>query len=72
MPLSRTPSPADYVVIQVWARRGANVYLLDQVRKRLSFTDTLTAFLAVVAMLAAGEQASYRGQGQRDRGHRSA
>jgi predicted phage terminase large subunit-like protein len=40
---------SDYVVIQVWARRGANVYLLDQVRKRLSFTDTLTAFLAMVA-----------------------
>jgi predicted phage terminase large subunit-like protein len=40
---------SDYVVIQVWARRGANVYLLDQVRKRLSFTDTLTAFTAVVA-----------------------
>jgi predicted phage terminase large subunit-like protein len=41
---------SDYVVIQVWARRSANVYLLYQVRKRLSFTDTLTAFLAVVAM----------------------
>jgi predicted phage terminase large subunit-like protein len=40
---------SDYVVIQVWCRRGANVYLLDQVRKRLSFTDTLTAFLAMVA-----------------------
>lgn len=40
---------SDFVVIQVWARRGANVYLLDQVRKRLSFTDTLTAFKAMVA-----------------------
>jgi predicted phage terminase large subunit-like protein len=30
-------------------RRGANVYLLDQVRKRLSFTDTLTAFTAMAA-----------------------
>ena len=40
---------SDYVVMQVWARRGASVYLLDQVRKRLSFTDTLTAFLAMVA-----------------------
>jgi predicted phage terminase large subunit-like protein len=40
---------SDWVVGQVWARRGANVYLLDQVRKRLSFTDTLTAFAAMVA-----------------------
>jgi len=35
---------SDFVVGQIWARRGANVYLLDQVHKRLSFTDTLTAF----------------------------
>jgi predicted phage terminase large subunit-like protein len=40
---------SDYVAGQVWARRGARVYLLDQVRKRLSFTDTLTAFCAFVA-----------------------
>ena len=40
---------SDYVVGQVWARRGANVYLLDQVHKRLSFTDTVTAFKAMVA-----------------------
>jgi predicted phage terminase large subunit-like protein len=39
---------SDFVVGQVWARRGANVYLLDQVHKRLSFTDTLTAFQAQV------------------------
>jgi len=39
---------SDYVVMQVWARRGANAYLLDQVRKRLSFTDTVTAFTALV------------------------
>src|SRR5262249_44163692 len=38
---------SDYVVGQVWARRGANVYLLDQVHKRLSFTDTVTAFTAL-------------------------
>ena len=37
---------SDYVVGQVWARRGAEVYLLDQVHKRLSFTDTMTAFTA--------------------------
>lgn len=40
---------SDYVVGQVWARRGANVYLLDQVHKRLSFTDTLAAFTAMAA-----------------------
>ncbi|WP_309030783.1 phage terminase large subunit [Streptomyces alfalfae] len=40
---------SDYVVGQVWARQGANVYLLDQIRKRLSFTDTLTAFKGLVA-----------------------
>jgi predicted phage terminase large subunit-like protein len=40
---------SDYVVGQVWARRGASVYLLDQVHKRLSFTETLVAFKAMVA-----------------------
>lgn len=38
---------SDFVVGQVWARRGANVYLLDQVHKRLSFTDTITSFQAL-------------------------
>ena len=38
---------SDYVAGQVWARKGANVYLLDQVHKRLGFTDTLTAFVAM-------------------------
>jgi predicted phage terminase large subunit-like protein len=40
---------SDFVVGQVWARRGAQVFLLDQVRKRLSFTETLIAFQAMVA-----------------------
>jgi predicted phage terminase large subunit-like protein len=40
---------SDYVAGQIWCRRGASVYLLDQVRKRLSFTDTLVAFQAMVA-----------------------
>jgi predicted phage terminase large subunit-like protein len=40
---------SDFVVGQVWARRGASVFLLDQIRKRLSFTDTLTAFKVLVA-----------------------
>lgn len=38
---------SDFVVGQVWARRGADAFLLDQVRKRLSFTETLTAFEAL-------------------------
>jgi predicted phage terminase large subunit-like protein len=35
---------SDFVVGQVWARRGSQVFLLDQVHKRLSFTDTIVAF----------------------------
>lgn len=34
---------SDYVVGQVWAKRGADSYLIYQVWKRLSFTDTLDA-----------------------------
>lgn len=36
-------SDADYVVGQVWARLGADLYLLDQVRARLEFTETRKA-----------------------------
>lgn len=32
---------SDYVVGQVWLRRGVQLYLLDQVRRRMTFTDTL-------------------------------
>jgi predicted phage terminase large subunit-like protein len=39
---------SDFVVGQVWARKGADIYLLDQIHKRLSFTDTLSAFEALV------------------------
>jgi predicted phage terminase large subunit-like protein len=41
---------SDFVVGQVWARKGPDVYLLYQIRKRLSFTDTLAAFKAVTKM----------------------
>lgn len=34
---------ADYVVGQVWGRNGADRYLLDQVRGRMTFTETLDA-----------------------------
>jgi predicted phage terminase large subunit-like protein len=33
----------DYVVGQVWGKAGANSYLLDQVRARMSFTATVKA-----------------------------
>jgi predicted phage terminase large subunit-like protein len=34
---------ADFVVGQVWAKKDRNVYLLDQVRGRYGFTDTVEA-----------------------------
>lgn len=39
----------DYVVGQVWGRKGADRFLLDQVRARMGFTETLTAFRALSA-----------------------
>ncbi len=35
---------SDFVVGQFWLRTGANCYLIDQVRGRMSFTKTLSAF----------------------------
>ena len=40
---------ADFVVGQVWGRRGDNAYLLDQVRERMSFVDTCMAVRALTA-----------------------
>lgn len=40
---------SDYVVGQVWLRLGADVFLVDQVRARLSFTATLAAIKAMTA-----------------------
>lgn len=37
----------DFVVGQVWGKKGANAYLLDQVRGRMSFTATLAAVIAL-------------------------
>lgn len=34
----------DYVVGTVWGRSGADAYLIDLVRRRMGFTDTLAAF----------------------------
>lgn len=36
----------DYVVGQVWGKKGANAYLLYQTRRRMSFTETLKAVKA--------------------------
>lgn len=38
---------SDYVVGQVWARRGANVFLIDQIRARLTFTETVASLIAL-------------------------
>lgn len=38
---------SDYVVGQIWGKKGADVYLLDQVRGRMSFTETVEAFKAL-------------------------
>lgn len=40
---------SDYVVGQVWLRLGATIYLLDQVRERLSFTATMAAIRTISA-----------------------
>lgn len=39
----------DYVAGQVWMRRGADAYLLDQVVRRMSFVETCQAFKALAA-----------------------
>lgn len=39
----------DYVCGQVWGRRGAEAYLLDQVHDRLSFVDTCTKVRTLAA-----------------------
>lgn len=36
---------SDFVVGQVWGRKGADCYLIDQKRGRMSFTETVDAFL---------------------------
>lgn len=40
---------ADYVVGQVWGRKGADKYLLDQVRGRMAFPATIAAIRALAA-----------------------
>lgn len=45
----KATSASDYVCGQVWLKRGADSYLLDQKHGRLSFTETLAAFEAMCA-----------------------
>lgn len=40
---------SDYVVGQIWMRRGADAYLLDQVRGRMDFPATVRAVKALAA-----------------------
>ena len=37
----------DFVVGQIWASKGANLYLLDQTRARLGFSETEAAFVSL-------------------------
>jgi len=39
----------DFVVGQVWGRKGADFYLIDQMRGRWGFTDTMERFKALAA-----------------------
>jgi predicted phage terminase large subunit-like protein len=38
-------SDSDYVVAQVWGRRGVNFYLLDQVRDRMGLSETVDSII---------------------------
>lgn len=40
---------SDYVVMQAWGRRWADCYLLDQLRERMDFVETLRALRGFVA-----------------------
>jgi predicted phage terminase large subunit-like protein len=46
---------ADYVVGQVWGRKGASKYLLDQVRGRMDFPTTIKAFQGLTSKWPAAE-----------------
>lgn len=45
----RDSKNSDYVVMQVWLRISGMVYLLDMIRRRMNFNDTLAAFRGLVA-----------------------
>ena len=39
----KATADSDYVVGQVWGREKANKFLLDQIRKKMTFTESITA-----------------------------
>ena len=45
----RDSKSSDYVVIQIWLRVGVDMYLLDQIRRRMNFNDTLAALKGMSA-----------------------
>jgi predicted phage terminase large subunit-like protein len=45
----KNTSASDYVVGQVWLKRGPNAYLLDQVRRRMTFSESVSAVKALSA-----------------------
>jgi predicted phage terminase large subunit-like protein len=40
---------SSYVVGQIWGKKGADKYLLDQVRRQMGFVDTLSSFRLLTA-----------------------
>lgn len=47
---------SDYVVGQVWGKKGADCYLLHQVRDRMSFSETVAAVRRVRVMFKAARE----------------
>jgi predicted phage terminase large subunit-like protein len=45
----KSTQASDYVVGQVWLKRGPNAYLLDQTRRRMTFTESVKAVKALSA-----------------------
>jgi len=43
----KATTTSSYVVIQAWCSVGANSYLVDQIRERMGFEDTLRALLSM-------------------------
>jgi len=40
----------DYVAIEAWGKKGANMYLVDVINEHLSFSDTMRAIIGMKAM----------------------
>jgi phage terminase large subunit-like protein len=62
---SKETKNADFVVGQVHAARGADRYLLDQVRERLDLPSTLLAVSETERALAGRDVEAGRGQSER-------